>query len=135
MTSINNGIKIVSEFIQNITQISNVTATRTPISKNVFKIAGSKNCLLYVKSRSAYPLRWGVTANVIKRLTEQDIPWFVVLLFISHKIGYLLSSNDVAYYCKSVWPLGADGDYKPAEGSYLSKNVPFSSILGCINQL
>ena len=116
-------------------QMPNFSVTRTSISRQVFEMTGSKNCLLYVKSRSAHPFKWGVTANVIDRLKNQDLPWFVILLFLSYETGYLLSSNDVKYYIKGVWPLAADGDYKPAEGTYLSKSNPFNSVKRCIDQL
>ena len=135
MASTNKGIQIVSDFVQAINHLTDYTATRTSISRQVFEIASSKNCLFYVKSRSAYPFKWGVTANVIDRLNNQDLPWFVILLFLSHKTGYLLSSNDVSYYIKNVWPLAADGDYKPAERTYLQKNNPFNSLKECIDQL
>ena len=129
------GTRIVSDFIKSINQMNNLSATRTSISKQVFEINDLKNCLIYVKSRSDYPLKWGVTANVIGRLNNQNLPWFVILLFLSHKTGYLLDSNDVDYYIRNVWPLGSDGDYKPAEGTYLDRNMPFSSVENCINQL
>lgn len=135
MASTNKGIQIVSDFIQAVNQLPNFSAARTTISRQVFETTGSKNCLLYVKSRSAHPFKWGATANVIDKLKSQDLPWFVILLFLSHKTGYLLSSNDVNYYIKSVWPLAADGDYKPAEGTYLHRNNPFNSVKECIDQL
>ena len=129
------GTRIVSDFIKSINQMADLSATRTSISKQVFEINGLKNCLIYVKSRSDYPLKWGVTANVIHRLNDQRLPWFVILLFLSHETGYFLDSDDVDYYIRNVWPLGSDGDYKPAEGTYLNKNSPFSSVETCINQL
>lgn len=129
------GTRIVSDFIKSINQMTNLSVSRTSISKQVFEIHGLKNCLVYVKSRSDYPLKWGVTANVVSRLNNQTRPWFVILLFLSHETGYLLDSNDVDYYIRNVWPLGSDGDYKPAEGAYLDRNRPFSSVENCINQL
>jgi len=135
MVSANKGIQIVSDFIQAVNQLPNFSTTHTSISRQVFEITGSKNCLLYVKSRSAHPFKWGATANVIDRLKNQEIPWFLILLFLSHETGYLLSSNDVNYYIKSVWPLAADGDYKPSEGTYLHRNNPFNSVKNCTDQL
>ena len=128
MASINKETQIVSDFISAVNQIPNFSAMRTSISRQVFEIVGSKNCLIYVKSRSAHPFKWGATANVIDKLKNQELSWFIVLLFLSHETGYLLSSKDVSYYINSVWPFAADGDYKPAEGTYLHKNNPFKSI-------
>lgn len=128
MASINKGIQIVSDFVQSINHQAAFSAKRTSISRQVFKIEAPINCLIYVKSRSAEPFKWGVTANVINQLNNQDLPWYVILLFLSHETGYLLSSNDVEYYIRNVWPLAADGDYKPAKGSYLHRNDPFNSV-------
>ena len=101
----------------------------------MFEIEGDNKCLLYVKGRSAHPIRWGVTANVINRLKDQKLPWAVILLFLSHESGYLLSSDDVEYYIKNVWPLGSDGDYKPSEGNYLSRNSPFNSMASLMDEI
>ena len=135
MTSTNKGTQIVSGFFHSIDHQAEFSVISTKISRQVFKIEGSKSGLIYVKSRSAEPFKWGVTANVISRLNNQDLPWFVILLFLSHETGYLLSSNDVDYYIKDVWPLAADGDYKPAVGSYLHRNNPFNSVKECLDQL
>ena len=102
MTSTNKGTKIISDFFQSTNHKAGFSARRTSISRQVFKIVRSKSCLIYVKSRSAEPFKWGVTANVINRLFNQDLPWFVILLFISHETGYLLTSNDVEYYIQNV---------------------------------
>jgi hypothetical protein len=80
-------------------------------------------------------LRWGVTKNVIDRLKNQNLPWYVILLFLSHESGYLLSMGDVNYYIKNVWPLGADGDYKLSEGNYLSRNRTSNSLISGIKEL
>jgi hypothetical protein len=101
----------------------------------VFEVDYGKKCLLYVKARSAQHIRWGVTANVISRLKDQTLPWWVVLLYFTHESGYLLTAGDVSYYIKNVWPLGADGDYKPSEGTYLGRNNPFNSMALMINEL
>jgi hypothetical protein len=58
-----------------------------------------------------------------------------VLLYESKDTGYLLSSADVLYYMRNVWPLGSDGDYKPASGKYLSRNAPFVSLTECVSGL
>lgn len=107
----------------------------TSISRQVFEVDYDRKHLLYVKARSARPVRWGVTANVISRLKGQKLPWCVVLLYFTHESGYLLTSDDVDYYIKNVWPLGADGDYKPSEGSYLRINDPFNSMASMMKEL
>jgi len=108
--------------------LPNFNVTSSSISKNVFRLSGNFESLIYVKGRGEEPHRWGVTKNVVKRLEDQNIPWFVILLFNTPETGYLLSQSDVRSYISSVWPLGSDGDYKTASGSYLSNNAPFHSI-------
>lgn len=135
MTLTQKGTKIVSSFTESLEKVPNLTVKRSSISRQVFELIGPTNCLLYVKFRSDYPLKWGVTANVVNSLKNQNLPWVAILLFLSHEKGYLLSSSDVNYYIKNVWPLGSDGDYKPAEGIYLDRNKPFASIADLIDQL
>ena len=135
MTTTFKGSQIVSNFRKAIQNQYGTGLKFTPISRQVFELEGERNCLLYVKARSARPIRWGVTKNVIDRLKNQSLPWFVILLFLSHESGYLLSMDDIEYYIKSVWPLGADGDYKPSEGRYLSRNNPFNSLLSLMEQI
>src|SRR5437588_8846375 len=103
------------------------------MSHNVWKVTGALasrdvSCLLYVKGRDEAPYRWGVTANVVARLKGQTLSWNTVLLYESRDTGYFLTSGDVLYCIQKVWPLGADGDYKPATGTYLSRATPFSSF-------
>ena len=62
------------------------------------------------------------------RLNQQRLKWFVVLLYESEDHGYFLTADDVGYYIRTTWPIGKDGDYKPATGSYLANHSPFSSI-------
>lgn len=128
MTTTSKGSQIVSNFRRDIEKRFKVVVKSTAISRQVYEIENTKKCLLYVKARSAHPIRWGVTANVIQRLKGQKLPWAVILLYLSHESGYLLSSDDVYFYINKVWPLGADGDYKPSEGNYLSRNVPIGSL-------
>jgi hypothetical protein len=131
-----NGNKIVTDFVQSLNERDGFKVNRTSISRNVFELSGSINCLLYVKAIAHFPYKWGVTANVVNELKRQTIPWIVVLLFESHEQGYLLSSPDVEYYILNIWPIGRDGDYKPAAaGSYLAKNRPFSRIDEFLAQL
>jgi len=135
MTTTVKGFEIVSNFKRELDNQSNLTVNSTPISRQVFEIDGAVKCLLYVKARSGHPLRWGVTANVIKRLEDQKIPWVVILLFLSHESGYLLLSDEVEYYIKHVWPLGSDGDYKPSPGRYLSRNHPYNSTASLMEKM
>ncbi|MFH1931714.1 MAG: hypothetical protein ABIN18_09030 [Pseudomonadota bacterium] len=129
------GIQLVSEFIRLFSTLPNYSVTSSSISRNVFRLSGNFESLIYVKGRAEEPHRWGVTKNVVKRLEDQSTPWFVILLFNTPETGYLLSQGDVRSYISSVWPLGSDGDYKTAPGSYLSNNVPFNSIGIFIDQI
>ena len=135
MTTTFKGSQIVSNFKRELEKQFNLSVKFTSISRQVFEIDGAIKCLLYVKARSAHPIRWGVTANVINCLKDQKIPWAVILLFLSHESGYLLFSDDVEYYIKHVWPLGSDGDYKPSEGNYLSRNYPFNSMASLMEEM
>lgn len=122
------GARLVTNFTQALSIQSGIIVKRTTISRNVFEFNGKGNSLLYVKGRAEHPYRWGVTANVINRLQAQPKNWMVILLFESHEKGYLLNSRDIEYYIHKVWPLGKDGDYKPATGSYLSRNMALNSM-------
>jgi len=135
MTSTIRGTQILSSFKTALRDQLGISLKPTSISRQVYQLETNNNCLLYVKTRSDYPIKWGVTKNVIDRLSNQDLPWAVILLFLSHESGYLLSSDDVEYYINNVWPLGSDGDYKPAEGSYLSRNYPFNSVLSLLDEI
>ena len=122
---------IVNDFVEAVSKRGGFVITRkriSPKTRNVFELTGKMNCLLYLHSIDHQPYRWGVTANVLERLRKQNKPWAVVLFYESHSTGYLLSSADVEYYTKNVWPLARDGDYKPAPGSYLAKNIPFQLL-------
>jgi hypothetical protein len=94
---------------------------------NIIELNGAVDCLIYYKVRSDEPYRWGVTKNRIDELNSSGKPWFVVLLYESSNTGYLIPASDVSRYL-SIWPLGSDGDYKVAIGSYLKFNKPFSSF-------
>ena len=122
------GTQLVDDFVKALNALAGISVNRSAISRNVFEFKGRTNCLLYVKGRAEQPYRWGVTANVIDRLQAQQNKWYVILLFVSCDRGYLLTSQDVEYYLHHVWPLGRDGDYKPATGSYLSRNTTIYSI-------
>lgn len=124
-----NGTQIVTEFVSSLGKTVGFSVKRSGISQNVWQVDGSARCLLYVKGRREAPYKWGVTANVVERLKSEQCKWFVVLLYESIHTGYLLSPGDVHYYIEdNVWPLGRDGDYKPASGTYLSQNIPFQSF-------
>ena len=130
---------IVKNFIKALAKRESYVVNQvriTPRSRSVYKISGKLNCLLSLHYISHPPYRWGVTANVVEKLRRQRAPWGVVLLFESHEQGYLLPSTDVIYYTEKVWPLAADGDYKPAApGSYLHRNNPFNSLDEFLMQL
>lgn len=129
------GAQIVAEFVSALVKVPGLSVARSGVSQNVWELDGSAQCLLYVKGRGEAPYRWGVTANVVERLKREKRKWFTVLLYESKDTGYLLSSADVLYYIKNVWPLGGDGDYKPASGTYLSRNAPFTSLMECVRGL
>ena len=123
-----NGTKIVTEFVAALRSLPSATVASTSLSRNVFQLSAHTSCLLYVKGRAEQPHRWGVTANVVSRLQAQSQPWYVILLYESKETGYLLSASDVIYYMNGIWPIGTDGDYKPAPGTYLQRNSPFKSF-------
>lgn len=130
------GSQIVSHFISKLSTRSNTEVTReSSVSRNVFKFENNSDALIYVKGRACEPHKWGVTKNVVARLKSQPVQWFVVLLYDSPTTGYLLTEKDVDNYIAGVWPLGADGDYKPATGTYLENNSPFDSIDLFLDQL
>lgn len=133
---IRNGARIVTDFVSALRNLA--VKPCHFISKNVFeiKIDDSVNCLIYVKGRGQEPYRWGVTRNVVNRLRKQSQKWFVILLHDSHNTGYLLSSADVSRYIdERIWPLGKDGDYKPASGAYLNNNIHFNTFDEFIKRL
>lgn len=132
------GAEIVSKFISALNSRNGISVSRTHISRNVFEYCYSAHSkiLLYVKGRAQEPYRWGVTANVIQRLRNESKPWVVIMLFESQEQGYLLTSKDISYYIvNKIWPLGADGDYKPATGSYLANNSPLYSVEDFANKI
>ncbi|MCA9733850.1 MAG: hypothetical protein H6696_12475 [Deferribacteres bacterium] len=130
--NLSKGNQLTSGFLDLLVQ-NGISYSRSNISRNVFSIK-EFSTLIYIKSRSELPFKWGITANVVSKLNSSVTNWISVLLFQKPYTGYLLSSDDVNYYIKNVWPLAADGDYKPATGSYLSKNKPFNSIQEFIQQ-
>lgn len=129
------GSEIVKEFIQVLNVRGGISVLRTSISQNVFEYNGRNKALLYVKGRAQEPYSWGVTKNVIQRLREESKPWVVVLLFESHEKGFLLTSKDTEHYIDDVWPLGTDGDYKPATGNYLANNPPIYSLDSMVEKI
>lgn len=130
--NLSKGNQLTSEFLDLLFQ-NGISYSRSNISRNVFSLK-EFSTLIYIKSRSDLPFKWGITANVVSKLNSSLTNWVSVLLFQKPHTGYLLSSDDVNYYIKNVWPLAADGDYKPATGSYLSKNIPFNSIQEFVQQ-
>ena len=127
-TQMRTGTQIVADFVSTLRKTAGFSVSRCGISQNVWQVDGAVQCLLYVKGRGEAPYKWGVTKNVIERLNREQRKWFVVLLYESSNTGYFLLSADVFYYIKNLWPLAGDGDYKPATGTYLSRNMPFHSF-------
>jgi hypothetical protein len=101
------GAQIVAEFVSALGEMPGFSIAHSGVSQNVWVLDGSVQCLLYVKGRGESPYRWGVTANVVQRLKREKRQWFTILLYNSKDTGYLLSSADVLYYVKTVWPLVA----------------------------
>lgn len=122
------GARIVTDFVATVGASEHYKIARTSLSQNVFHISGNADVLVYVKGRAEVPYRWGVTGNVITRLKQQEKKWFVILLYETQNTGYFLPASDVLDYMQSTWPLGADGDYKPATGGYLRNHQPFRSF-------
>jgi hypothetical protein len=129
----------ISDFIKAVSERQGFIIKQirlTPKNKSVYELSGKLNCFLSLHYISYPPYRWGVTANVIEKLMNQSKPWAVVLFFDSPETGYLLSSSEVIYYIKNVWPLADDGDYKPAApGSYLADSKTFNSLDEFFTQL
>ena len=130
-----NANQIMNEFISLLRQTGERQGFRCQpwfqgtrrMSNNIVELSGSIDCLVYIKVRSEEPWRWGVTANRIDELRRSSKKWIVVLLCGTPETGYLLTPNDIdRYLC--IWPLGSDGDYKVATGSYLQFNRPFHSF-------
>lgn len=127
------GAAIVQKFIRAIAQ-DPLSLSGSGISRNVWRLEGrvertEVRGLLYVKGRAAPPLKWGVTGTVVERLQAQRSPWMLVLLHETHDCGYLLRDKEVIERIQgSVWPLGRDGDYKPAAGRYLANAGHFTSL-------
>lgn len=96
-------------------------------SNNILALSGSIGCLVYFKVRSDEPYRWGVTKNRIIELNQTGKKWVVVLLYESANTGYIIAGKEIKRYL-SVWPLGADGDYKVAPGKYLQFSRHFNSF-------
>jgi len=110
------------------------------MSKNIIELSRSINCLIYFKviSKKSYnSYKWGVTANRIDELKKSDMKWVLVLLYESASTGYFITAEDVNRYLSlSIWPLGKDGDYKVATGSYLQfNNIPFQPFSEFLNFL
>lgn len=127
--SMSSASEILNLFRQRLKQEYEYQVRKTSISRNIFDVTKVGSVLLYVKVRTQEPHKWGITANVVNRLKQQEKIWFVVLLFETEHTGYLLNEADVDYYISnSIWPLAGDGDYKPAAGTYLEKNIPFKNL-------
>jgi len=138
-----NANRIMNEFISLLRQTGEGQGFRCQpwqgtrrMSNNIVELSSSIDCLVYIKVRSEEPWRWGVTANRIDELRRSGKKWIVVLLCGTPETGYLLTPNDVDRYIRQgIWPLGRDGDYKVATGSYLQFNRPSHSFTEFLNDL
>ena len=109
-------------------------------TKNIIKLNGSLDYLLYFKIRSEEPYRWGVTKSRIEELQASGKKWFIVLLFETPKNGYLLTSKDVERYIdEGLWPMGKDkknkNEYKISPGKALQHKYRFYTFDDFINSL
>ena len=136
-----NANQILNNFISQLQQYGNAKGFSVDIwkgtrrkSRNIIEIVGTINCLIYIKVRSEEPYRWGVTKNRIEELNKSGKKWCLVLLYESPNSGYFLTADEVNRY-RGIWPLGIDGDYKVAIGTYLKYNIPFNSFSDFINSL
>ena len=134
--------QILSNFISQLEQYGKKMGFNVDIwkntprkSRNIIEIRGAINCLIYVKTRSAEPYRWGVTKNRIEELNNSGEKWCLVLLYESSNTGYFLTADEVNGKYRGIWPLGRDGDYKVAPGTYLKHKAPFNSFSDFINSL
>lgn len=131
------GNKIVSDFIELVGKYPGLKIKSTLFSPNVYEVDGLFNCLLYVKARSEDPLRWGVRASIVQNLRRQNKPWYVLLLYVKPQTGYLFSPSAVIHYIDNkVWPIGKDGDYKPAATHlYSDKSIHIHSFEELLKQI
>ena len=109
-------------------------------TKNIIKLDGYLNCLLYFKIRSGKPYRWAATKSRIEELQASGKKWFIVLLLETPNNGYLLTSKDVDRYIdEGLWPMGRDkknkNEYKISTGKTLQYNHPFHTSEDFINSL
>ena len=109
-------------------------------TKNIIKLDGYLDCLLYFKIRSGKPYRWAATKSRIEELQASGKKWFIVLLFETPNNGYLLTSKDIERYIdEGLWPMGRDkknkNEYKISRGKPLQNNHPFSTFEDFINSL
>ncbi|MGD1047019.1 MAG: hypothetical protein ABR936_17080 [Bacteroidota bacterium] len=131
------GNEIVSDFVELVGKYPDLKIKKSFYSPNVYEIDGLFNCLLYVKARSEDPLRWGVRAKVVQNLRRQNKPWYVLLLYIKPQTGYLFPSTAVIHYIDNkVWPIGKDGDYKPAATRlYSDKSIHIHTLEELLKQI
>lgn len=120
-----------SELIKKFIQDAQIVFESKIINEKgqVFRAYGQITCLLYIKTRASESQNWGITANVVKRLKNQSVPWFILLLSVLPTSGYLLTSEDTESYIKNKWRLNIDGDYKT------SPSFPDEKSFNTIEQL
>lgn len=108
-------------------------------TRNIIKLSGYLDCLLYFKIRSEKPYHWGITKSRIEELEASGKKWFIVLLFETPEKGYFLTSQDVEHYIKeNLWPMGSGknkNEYKISTGRTLQDNPPFHTFKDFINSL
>jgi len=120
-----NSSEILKNFKNDVSTILNCRIMQS-LSRQVYELSGSVNCLLYVKTRSTVKANWGITASVINKLKSQSKPWFVVLLSINQNNGYFLTEKDIDFYISNRWEKRKDGDYKTSTS--FSSDKYFNSL-------
>lgn len=121
-----NSAEMLRSFRNDLPSILDCNIDKSSISRQVFEVTGTVNCLLYVKTRKHEKTNWGITANVINRLKEQNRSWFVVLLSSNQNNGYVLTEQDIDYHISNIWNENIDGDYKTS--SSFSTDIWFNSL-------
>lgn len=117
--------EILKNFKNDLSIILNCKINQS-LSKQVYELSNSVNCLLYVKTRSTLKANWGITASVIDKLKSQSKSWFVVLLSIDQNNGYFLTKKDINFYISNRWKKHKDGDYKTSPS--FSSDKLFNSL-------
>ncbi len=100
-------------------QATEVEYSNISKNKRVFQLKGKLNGFIYVKTRTQYPYRWGITKTTVDNIKTKGKPWCVILLYESPNKGYVISPKDYDERTQSkLWPY-AQGDYKISSGKSL----------------